>query len=347
MNSNQLFFHRINFRQIWDLEPREFWFSNLWERRNDEEWIALQRQWKDDFRMSRNTFESIVEIVRPRLQKQYTQLRNAILIEKRVAVAIWRLATGDSYRAVGKTFRIGKSTAVSITHDFYKLSRISRRFIRLPKSRSETRSAIRDFKEETNFKILQALGAIDCTHNKILPPANDKKDYFSQKQCHTINTQAVIGANLKILDLATGFPGSIHHARTLRKTSIYRKAENNEILSHPLRQINDVNVRSLILGDGAYPLFPWLVKPYPQGPALTDVEKGFNRKVSSARVVAERAFGILKGRCRCPLKRIDTDIANVSDQIIACSVLHNICQENGEEYIDMVFYQESLETKRG
>ena len=146
MNSNQLLFHRINFRQIWDLEPREFWFSKLWERRNDEEWIALQRQWKDDFRMSRKTFESIVEIVRPRLQKQYTQLRNAILIEKRVAVAIWRLATGDSYRAVGKTFRIGKSTAVSITHDFYKeLSRNSRRFIRFPKSRSKTGSAIQDF----------------------------------------------------------------------------------------------------------------------------------------------------------------------------------------------------------
>ena len=144
---------------------------------------------------------------------------------------------------------------------------------------------------------------------------------------------------MKILDFATGFPGSLHDARALRKTSIYRKAylkgENNEILSHPLRQINDVNVRQLILGDGAYPLFPWLIKPYPQGPTLTGVKKGFNRKESFARVVAEIAFVILKARWRCLLKRIDTQIANVPDQIIACSVLHNICQENGEQYIDM------------
>ena len=217
MNSNQLFFHQINFRQIWALERREFWFSNLWERSNDEECIALQRQWKDDFRMSRKTFESIVEIVPPRLQKQNTQLKNAIPVEKRVAVVIWRLATGDSYRAVGKTFGIGKSTAVSITHDFYKeLSRISRRFIRFSKSRSETRSGIRDFKEVINCKIPQVLGVIDCTHIKLLPPANeDKKDYFSRKQCLTINTQAVIGANLKLLDLTTGFPGNIHEARAL------------------------------------------------------------------------------------------------------------------------------------
>ena len=80
---------------------------------------------------------------------------------------------------------------------------------------------------------------------------------------------------MKILDLATGFPDRTRDERALRKTSIYRKAENNEILSHPLRQINDVNVRQLILGDGAYPLFPWLIKPYPQGPTLTGVKKRF------------------------------------------------------------------------
>ena len=124
---------------------------------------------------------------------------------------------------------------MSITHDFYKNSRISRRFISFPKSRSETRSAVRDFKEQTNCKIPQALGAIDCTHIKISPANEDKKDYFSRKQFHTINTQAVIGANLKILDLATEFPDSTHDARALRKTSVYRKAENSEILSHPLR----------------------------------------------------------------------------------------------------------------
>ena len=89
---------------------------------------------------------------------------------------------------------------------------------------------------------------------------------------------------------------------------------------------------ALILRDGAYLLFLWLVKPYPQGPALTGVEKCFNLKARSARVVAERAFGILK---RCLLKRIDTEITNVSDQIIACPVLQNICQENGEEHIDL------------
>ena len=57
--------------------------------------------------------------------------------------------------------------------------------------------------------------------------------------------------------------------------------------------------------------------------------------MSSTRVVAEKAFGILKASWRFLLKKIDTEIANVFDQIIACSVLHNIFQENGGEFIDM------------
>ena len=82
-------------------------------------------------------------------------------------------------------------------------------------------------------------------------------------------------------------------------------------------------------------IFPWLAKPYPQGPALTGIEKCFNHKMSSAPVVAERTLGILKARQCCLLKIINTEIANVTDQVITCSVLHNTCQENGQEYIDM------------
>ena len=37
---------------------------------------------------------------------------------------------GDSYRAAGKMFEMGKSTAFFITHDFFKeLSRISRLYV--------------------------------------------------------------------------------------------------------------------------------------------------------------------------------------------------------------------------
>ena len=50
----------------------------------------------------------------------------------------------------------------------------------------------------------------------------------------------------------------------------------------------------------------------------------FNKKLSNARSSAERAFGTLKGRLRCLLKRLDNQLENVSQVIIAYCVLHNI-----------------------
>ncbi|XP_066929993.1 uncharacterized protein [Clytia hemisphaerica] len=282
-----------NERKIWALERHEFWFTDLWDRRDEIDNNVRHSQWRQDFRIKKETFEMLVRLMSPRLAKQDTQLRRAVPIEKRIAI-------GDGL----------------VTRD-------------------ETREEIGRFKEETNCKIPQVVGAIDGTHIKITAPASEHKgDYYSRKQCYTINTQAVVGGNLKILDVATGFPGSIHDARVLAHTSLFRKAERLEILTDPTKRIDNNTIRPLLLGDGAYPLVPWLVKPYPFIPALTRSEKRFNKILSSARVTVERGFGILKARWRCLLTRLDAEVENVSDQIIACCVLHNICQEMNDEYID-------------
>ena len=78
----------------------------------------------------------------------------------------------------------------------------------------------------------------------------------------------------------------------------------------------------------------WLMKPYPFSPTLSQSEKKFNKKLSAARVTVERAFGILKARWRCLLKRLDSRIENISAVIICCCTLHNICQISGDNYID-------------
>ena len=90
---------------------------------------------------------------------------------------------------------------------------------------------------------------------------------------HTHTTQAVVGADLLFLNVATGFPGSSHDARNLRNTSLFRKSESREILSKPGDAIKSSKIKPLIVGDGAYPLLPWLLAPFQHGPALTRHEK--------------------------------------------------------------------------
>ena len=66
------------------------------------------------------TFEFVVDLVRENIEKHSTTFRHAIKVEKHVAIGIWRLATGNSYRTVSKVFGIGKSTGIRIAADFVK-----------------------------------------------------------------------------------------------------------------------------------------------------------------------------------------------------------------------------------
>ena len=105
-------------------------------------------------------------------------------------------------------------------------------------------------------------------------------------------------------------------------------------MSKPEDAIKSPKIRPLIVGDGAYSLLPCLLTPFQYGPALTRHENKFDKKLSSAQVTVERAFGIVKANWRCLLKRLDNRIENVTSVFITCCVLRNICQMRKDEYID-------------
>ena len=316
-------------------DREEFWFRDLWENRFDESYHGGGR-WRGDFRMRSDSFNKLVHKLTPLLQKQDTVFGPAIPVEKRVAIGIWRLATGNSYRIVAKTFAVGKSTAVAITHEFCRaLIQIGDQFISFPTSAVEVGDGIENFKQDVNCKIPQVIGALDGTLIEILAPSEGHKaDYFARNKRYCVNTQAIVGANLLFLHVATGYPGSIHDARMWRSSEIFQKVENREIFQYPEEIVENIRIKPLILADGAYPLSSYLMKPYPLTNALTPAQIKFNKKLSGARVTVERAFGILKARWRMLLKRLDSQITNVSDTIIACCVLHDFCQLQNDEYID-------------
>ena len=139
-------------------------------------------------------------------------------------------------------------------------NRLSRRLIKLPVNHRDTTRAIALFQDEC--KIPQTVRPIDGTHIKIAAPKNTF-DYFDQQYRYSMIMQAVVGENLMFLDTAIGYPGSMHDARVLRNFELFRKVENGNILREPEVNINGNDIRPLLLGDGAYPLLPWLLKPYP------------------------------------------------------------------------------------
>ena len=311
-------------RRAWAWPRNQFWFESLLQGDFVEDW------WKENFRISRRTFEYIVRVVGPDLTKRDTRLRQCIHVNKRVAVALWRLATGDTYRSTGLQFGIGRCTAMLITHDFSEaIAKRATEFIKFPATEQEVLQSIRLFTNKSPFP--QVVGAMDGSHIALKTvPVNERIEYFNRKQDYSIVIQGVADASFKFLDVSTGYPGSIHDARILRLSKLQREIDQGTWLNAPSKRIGGSEVGPLLVGDSAYPLSVWLMKPFKQTPTLTESQLHFNRALSQARVVIEQAFGILKGRWRCLYKPLEEKTSRVPTTIMACCVLHNICIDVGD-----------------
>ena len=136
----------------------------------------------------------------------------------------------------------------------------------------------------------------------------------------------------RFLDINVGWPGSAHDARVLPHSSVYEKAESGTLLPSTTRLIAGENVPLYIIGDSAYPLLMWLMKPFPHSSHLSDDKKTYNYRMSRARIVVENAYGRLKGRwCRL-MKKNEMNIAKFPIIIAARCTLHNMCEVNGDTF---------------
>lgn len=127
-------------------------------------------------------------------------------------------------------------------------------------------------------------------------------------------------------------PGARHDSRMRRNSWIYDAANLDEIIQAPLFQLTPLkSIKPYILGDPAYTLSNWLMKPYTH---LTKVkvEKDFNYQLSRARVTIERAFGLLKGHWRILQSALNFPPEKASEIFVVCCILHNILQNHGEEF---------------
>ena len=273
-------------RSVWSLPRRQLWFERLL---ND---ISLDGWWKDNFRVSRATFEYICRLVGTALSRQDTAMRAAVPVEKRVSASLWRLASGDCYRTCGLIMGVSKSTAIECCHEFvHKLNSLQGDFIKFPIRREDALKKIEGFSQIS--KIPNVVAAIDGTHIPIKASQNNHEDYFNRKHFYSYVMQAEL-----YLSVSTGYPGSLHDARVLRLSEIFDAAENENILMEPSKDLNGTVIRPLIVGDSAYPLKTWLLRPVKDNGTLTHEQKKFNKQLSKARIVSEHAIGKTKGRWR-------------------------------------------------
>ncbi len=84
-------------RAAWVYPRPQGWFEEIYQN------PVFSTLWKNDFRVSKETFDYICQLIGPDLSRQNTRFRNAVPVNKRIAIALWRIATGNSYRTTGIT----------------------------------------------------------------------------------------------------------------------------------------------------------------------------------------------------------------------------------------------------
>ena len=292
--------------------------------------------WIAHYRMGRETFEYVCRNVYDYIVKEELNMRETIPVPKRVGIAIWWLANGGSYRSVGQTFGVSPSIVGRITKDFVgALVHLRNEFISWPQTQEQCIRSVDTFKDLSPLPNL--FGAIDGTHIEIMAPENSTVDFFDRKQRYSLGCQGICDGKLKFLSMSAGFPGSVHDSRILRNTWIFQTANEGNIMQTPVFQLNALNsIKPFLVGDAAYPLTDWLIKPFQHSNNMEHHQRAFNLALSQARVCIERAFGSLKGRWRILLGKVCLEPSYAADVVMACSVLHNICQERNEPTAEVI-----------
>lgn len=257
-------------------------------------------------------------------------MRRAVGVEKRVAITLFRLAKNVDLGTISNLFGVGVSTVCTIYLEVCRaMCKVLIPLYVKPPTHEETERTIKGFEEKWGFP--QCGGAVDGSHIPISAPKYFHTDYHNRKGWYSIILQGLVDFKYRFLDFDIGWPGKCHDSWVFQHSSLRQKLEAGEFFPRGSRTIEGVEVPVLILGDSAYSEEKFLMKPYPYG-NLNEQQQRYNYIHSRSRMVVENAFGRLKNRWRCLLKKNESDISNIPHIVGACVALHNFCENWREQY---------------
>jgi hypothetical protein len=274
--------------------------------------------------MSKATFDMICVELDSVVTKKNTMLRDAIPVRQRVAVCIWRLATGEPLRLVSKRFGLGISTCHKLVLEVCSAIRnvLMPKFLQWP---NEDKLKMIKGEFESMSGIPNVGGSMYTTHVPIIAPKINVAAYYNkrhternQKTSYSMTVQGVVSPKGVFTDVCIGYPGSMPDDRVLEESALFKRANRGALK----------NV--CIVGNSGHPLMDWVLVPYTHQ-NLTWTQHAFNEKIGEIQRVSKEAFARLKGRWSCLQKRTEVKLQDLPVVLGACCVLHNICEMRNEE----------------
>ncbi|XP_012522028.1 protein ALP1-like [Monomorium pharaonis] len=285
-----------------------------------------------NFRMTATQLEELLGIVGSKLQKQDVSITPA----ERLALTLRYLASGDSMTSMSYQYLVEVPTVSNIIHDTCAALWDCLNPIVLPNKLQEKDwlDIANNFEIKCNFA--HCIGAIDGKRVIIQCPNNDRSTYFNDKYSHSIVLMAICDANYIIRFVDIGAYGRRSDGSIFRDSAIGQAFDEGQMgIPQPtvVREGGSVLPYCLV-GDEAFPLKSYLLRPYPGRDGLIPKQSIYNYRLSRARRMIENTFGILASQWRIYRKPIIANPKNAKIMISATICLHNwLCRQDSNIYV--------------
>ncbi|KAK5648046.1 hypothetical protein RI129_002938 [Pyrocoelia pectoralis] len=277
---------------------RKFWVRRIFEENNrllqgcsSNLIVEIEDNDPDKYfnflRMSPDSFHELLEYVKARIEK----------------LTLRYLASGDSMTSISFLFRIGINSVSRIILETCSAiwDCLKDIVLRVP-SEQIWKEYADTFQTKWNFP--HCIGAVDGKHVVIEAPPRSGSVYYNYKNSHSIICLFAIGdADLCFVLVDIGAPGR------QSDSGIFRS--NGNIMQ-------ELNLPYVLVGDEAFALSHFLMRPYPRRSNLDRRKKIFNYS----------AFGILSGRWRIYRRPINASIDTTIKIVQATVCLHNFLMKD-------------------
>jgi hypothetical protein len=274
-------------------------------------------------------FQEILGRVHDRIVKQDTNYRRAVPAGMRLAITLRFLATGASYRDLHYAFRVGRSTISGIVPEVCEaiVDEYYKEVVKIAKTPAEWKAVADTF--EARWQVPHALGALNGKHIRMQCPDKSGSLYFNYKRFFSIILMGLVDADYKFIYVDVGAYGGWSDAQVFNESKLKKKIEKKAMGFPPPDRLTDDNedTEYFMLGDDAFALMPWLMKPYPPpkpGHPMPRDQRIFNYRLSRGRRIVENAFGILSSRWRCLHTTMMVHPDHAEMIVLACVCLHNL-----------------------
>lgn len=195
----------------------------------------------------------------------------------------------------------------------------------LPEPSTEMwKKSAQKFEELWNFP--NCIGSLDGKHVTIKCPKRTGSNYFCYLHKFSIVLMAIVDADYKFMCVDIGAYGKNSDGGIFETSHMGRRFETGQMNVPNAKPLPGQNLPCpyVLIGDEAFALKPYLMRPYPYRQSRIDIRKeNFNLRLCKARRIVENAFGILAQKWRIFYRPIDLSVETTIVIVKTTCILHN------------------------